>query len=803
MGTVLADESVGTMLFNGWSVSPAGSIIPLSNLQKTGTKEAAATNATADLPLRMVLSPDGRMLLAACAGYNHTGVAVIDLAAKRVAQFVPLPEVFNGLTFSGDGKRVFVSGGDSGKIYPFQYTEGTLTAEKPVKPMPEGRNVFLAGLAVHPKTGQLYVCNEANHEVWILDPVTLTLLGTVATGQHPHSCVFGGDVQHLYVSNWGSRSVSLIDTEAKQHVRDMTVGIRPNDMALSPDGRLFVACSGDNTVHVIQTQTMEKVEPGASPKRRPPEGSREILATSLYASSPEGSTPDAVAVSPDGKTLYVANADNNDVMVVDISEPGESRIAGFIPLGWYPSALCVSRDSRTLLAANGKGVHSDRNAPPKFPPKKKSFRVAFDHPGKLLEGSIALIDRPDAATLVRYTQQVKKNSPYTPATMHRTATTSNCCIPDKLGGECPIKYVLYIIKENRTYDQVFGDFKDAQGKPAGNSDPKLVMYGENVTPNHHQLARDYVLLDNFYCNGEVSVDGHDWCDAAIVTDFKQRAWILSYSGHGNLPGNDETNVPSAGYLWDQCRRHGVSFKCYGEGAGRVPKENRGTWNTLGKNGRDMNRVDGWITDLHAAEKNGEMPQLAIMSLGEDHTVGTSLGRPTPDAAVGSNDVGLGKIVEAASRSKFWKEMAIFVVEDDAQNGPDHVDCHRTVALVASPWARKGVIDSTHYTQAGMVRTIELILGLPPMTQYDAAATPMFGSFLKEQPQSIAFTPRKPAVNLSAINTLNAFGVNISAKMDFDDYDRVDEDQLNRILWAVAKGADATYPPIVLREVIGP
>ncbi len=424
--------------------------------------------------------------------------------------------------------------------------------------------------------------------------------------------------------------------------------------------------------------------------------------------------------------------------------------------------------------------------------------MAFDHPGKLLEGSIAVIPRPDAAALGRYTQQVKQNSPYTPQTMHRAVSKSDCCIPDKTGGDCPIKYVLYIIKENRTYDQVLGDFKDAQGRPAGNGDPALVMYGENVTPNHHQLARDYVLLDNFYCNGEVSVDGHDWCDGAIATDFKQRSWIMSYSRHGKLPGNDEMGTPAAGYLWDHCRRNGVSFKCYGEGAARVPKDNRGTW----KFGRDMERVDGWIADLHAAEKAGELPQLAVMSLGEDHTVGTSPGRPTPEAAVGSNDVALGKIVEAASRSRFWKEMAIFVVEDDAQNGPDHVDCHRTVALVISPWARRGAVDSTPYTQVGMVRTIELILGLPPMTQYDAAATPMFGCFQK-QPQAVAYQPQRPKIDLNAVNDFDAYGANVSAKMDFDDYDRVDEDQLNRILWRVAKGPEKPYPPIARRAVVGP
>ena len=831
-GNAFAEEAkvsaeTSTKLFNGWSISPAGQIIPLEHLEAVvpAAGQSPQTNMTADLPLKMIVSPDGKVLLAACAGYNSTGLAVVDLAAGKVSQFLPEPEVWNGLAFNRDGTKVYLSGGDSGNIYVFDYKAGKLSPGKIVSPAAradaalanknapapskdagpaprprrnargarrERPNVFLAGIAVHASTGDLYVANEANHEVWVLDPETLARKSAIPTGLHPHSCAFGGDGMHLYVSNWGSRSVSIIDTQRGRKVRDVAVGVRPNDMVLSRDGRLFVACSGDNTVHVIPTQTLEQPSLDPNPRRRPSESAREILATSLYPSSPEGSTPDAVAVAPDGKTLYVANADNNDVMVVDITKPGESRIAGFIPVGWYPTALAVSPDSRTLLAANGKGVRSRPSYPP-LATKKRDFGVVFDHPGKTLEGSIAVIARPDAAALARYTQQAKKNSPYAPQLIRRAAVASDCCIPDKAGGECPIKYVLYIIKENRTYDQVLGDFKDAQGRPAGNGDPAIVMYGENVTPNHHQLARDYVLLDNIYCNGEVSVDGHDWCDGAIVSDFKQRAWILNYSGHGTLPGNDETATPAAGFLWDLCRRNGVTFKCYGEGASRVPKENRGTW----KLGRDKDRVQGWIDDLHAAEKEGALPQLAVMSLGEDHTVGTTPGRPTPQAAVGSNDVALGRIVEAASRSRFWKEMAIFVVEDDAQNGPDHVDCHRTVALVISPWAKRGAIDSTHYTQVGMVRTIELILGLPAMTQYDAAATPLFGCFQK-RPLLAAYQPQQPKVDLNAVNSVTVFGAKLSATMDFDDYDRADEDQLNRILWAVAKGPDVPYPPVVRR-----
>ena len=291
------------LLFNGWGVTPAGEHVRIS-----------------DLPLKMVVSPDKKMLLAASGGFNDTGLSVLDISTRQRTQFFPLPEVWNGLAFSADGHHIFVGGGDSGQIYQFTYAGGKVEAADIVKPAPDETLVFLAGIAIHPKTGKVYVCNEANHEIWVLNAQTLAREATVTVGEHPHSCAFGADSRHLYVSNWGGRSVSVVDTQTNRRVRDIPVGIRPNDLTVSKDGRLFVACSGDNTVHVIQTKKLEDSGAAASPARRLPENTREIISTSLYPQSPEGSTPDAVAVSPDGKTLFVANADNNNsVLVVDIS----------------------------------------------------------------------------------------------------------------------------------------------------------------------------------------------------------------------------------------------------------------------------------------------------------------------------------------------------------------------------------------------------------------------------------------------------------------------------------------------------
>ncbi len=769
------------LLFNGWRLTPAGKHEPVP----------------ADMPLKMIVAPDAKAAVAVFSGYNNPGLAVLNLADQTMTQFEKLAHAWNGLAFDKAGKRLFVSGGASGEVHVFNYDNGKVDPLPAVKIAREGVPSFVAAIAVHPESGRLYVCNEANHEVWVLNEQTLAVEQTIAVGLYPHTCMFGADKRHLYVSNWGARSVTIVDTQAGEKLRELSVGVRPNDMALAADGRLFVACAGDNTVHVIQTRTLEKRGEDADSSRRLWDGTREIISTSLYPQSPEGSTPDALAVSPDAKTLFVANADNNCVMVVNISgslnEEKEkyaervSVVEGFIPVGWYPSALAVSADGNTLLVGNGKGLTGPH--PSKDGELQPGGKLKAIHPGKTLEGSISFIAKPDDQQMAAYTAQVRKNAPYKPDSLRQTTQKSNSVIPDKVGAPCPIKYVLYIIKENRTYDQVLGDLKDAKGRPIGNGDPSITLYGEDVTPNQHQLARDYVLLDNLYCNGEVSVDGHSWCDAAIATDWNQRSWTQSYSSRKDkLPGNDELETPTAGYIWDQCRRAGLSFKTYGEGAQRVPSINRGKWGQP----RDMDKCENWIADLHEAEKTGELPRFTIMALGENHTKGTTPGANTPAACVASNDIALGKIVAAASRSKFWKQMAIFVIEDDAQNGPDHVDAHRTIGFVISPWVKRRSIDHTLYTTASMIRTMELILGLPPMTQYDAGATPMFRCFTDE-PTSLAYKVLTPKVDVMAVNTPASPGAKQSAMMDFDEYDEAPEDELNRILWAEAKGPDAPYP----------
>ena len=773
-----------SLLFNGLGLSPAGHHVRIS-----------------DMPLKMLVAPDREAVVAVCAGYREAGVNLVSLDERHERQFISLKEAFNGLVFSPDGKRFYVSGGDGGVIYVFSYAGGKAKLEKTVTPGKRQDPVFLAGLAIQPDTGALYVCNEANHEIWVLQPGSLKFDRAISVGEHPHSCVLGADGTHLYVSNWGGGSVSVVDLITQHRVRDIEVGIRPNDMTLAPDGRLFVACAGDNTVHVIVTAHLEKTGPEASPTRRLWEGTREIISTSLYPLSPEGSTPCALTVSPDGKSLFVVNADQNCVMVVDISgslmedaarhREKISLVNGFIPVGWYPTAVAVSPDNKFLLVGNGKGVASHPSWPPIIRGATAGYRgVGYDPPALLFEGSISFISRPDTAQMAAYTEQVRRNSTYRPEQLQQSPIPGNSVIPAQQGQPCPIRNVIFIIKENRTYDQVMGDMTDAAGHPIGNGAPNLTIYGEKVTPNQHGLAREYVLFDNLFSNSEVSVDGHSWCDAALATDFTQRSWIMSYSRHGRLPGNTEMEVPASGYLWDLCRRQGVSFKNYGEGARRVPSSNRGEWSGA----RDTDRVEHWIADLHQAEKTGELPRFTIMSLGEDHTSGTRPGAPTPEACVGNNDLALGRLVEAASRSRFWNQMAIFIIEDDTQNGPDHVDAHRTTGLVVSPFCKRHYVDSTLYTTASMLRTMELILGLPPLTQYDAGATPMFNCF-QNAVAANTWSAVTPGVDLNGKNTRLSKFAKESSRMNFSDYDLAPEDELNRILWYTARPNEPYPAPI--------
>jgi len=795
-------NGAGTRLPNGWHVTPAGTPIPLPG----------------DLPLKMAFSPDGKSLLVVTGGYHDHGVSVIDPATNKVTQSIPLGKVWAGMCFDAEGDDLYIAGGgppsaeflaNAAKqgadaaltesfhhpILHLKFAGGALTPAAPLDisglsdataKIPgdyhEKFERFTAGLASGPDEA-LYAVNIQNDRVYKLSGKPRTLTASVRVGARPYAAALSPDGRMLAVSNMGAGTVSLLDASNLSERTRIPVGSQPNELVWGKDGRLFVANAGSNSVSIIQNGAVT-----------------ETVKTSLSPADPLGSTPDAVAVSPDGRRLYVANGDNNDVAVIDTSVPKRSRVLGFIPTGWYPSALALAPNGRTLYIGTGKGLSFRANNKPTTPWTRTQpvSGQTYDYIGGVLSGAVSAVRLPDANGLAAYTRQVYAN---TPGLTQKTAQLG----PNLSATLGKIKHVLYIIRENRTYDQVLGDMTQ------GNGDPSLTIFGAQVTPNAHALAAHYVLLDNLYCNGEVSEDGHKWCDAAYATDFIERAWPSSYSSRGEPDGDSRVADSPAGQIWDNCARHGVSFYAYGEAADFTSTPNAppvfmgdkglaghasADYGKIGwfERPRDVGRAGIFLRDLGAAEKTGKWPQFMVMSLPEDHTQGLAAGSFTPVANVAENDEALGMIVEGVSHSRFWKETAIFVIEDDAQNGPDHVDAHRTEGLVLSPYVKRGATDSTQYTTASMVRTMEMILKLPPMTQFDRNATPMLACFTAT-PDLTAWANIGPKVDLEAKNPGKGAGATASAKLDLSGPDRADPDALNAILWHALRPGQPLPVPV--------
>ena len=497
--------------------------------------------------------------------------------------------------------------------------------------------------------------------------------------------------------------------------------------------------------------------------------------------------------------------------VWEVETPGAARSLGFIPVGWYPTCIRLTADGRRLLVANGKGMISDsnRNGPrPGFNPDAPTP----DYIGGLFDGTMSFIELPEegealTAQLAIWTERAFACQPPAADGLFSADELNGHPIPLLPGATSPIEHVIYIVKENRTYDQVLGDM------PEGHGDPTLCLFPERVTPNHHALARQFVLLDNFYVESEVSADGHEWSMGAYATDFVERQWPLSY-GHNRrkkfpYPAEgsfDAAARPAGGYLWDRAIAAGVSFRSYGEWVanGKTPEDPctpkvkalEGRFDPLyrsfDQDYSDLKRADRFLAELARFEQEGAMPRLQIVRLPNDHTSGTSPGKLTPTAFMAENDLAFGQIVEGVSRSKFWPTTAIFVVEDDAQNGPDHVDAHRTIAFVISPWTKHGAVDSSLYSTSSMLRTMELILGLDPMSQFDAAALPMVDSFAKA-PILEPYRCRPAEVALDERNVATAWGAEASLVMDFSVEDAADDLLLNEIVWRSVRGPNSPMP----------
>ncbi|HND89084.1 MAG TPA: alkaline phosphatase family protein, partial [Saprospiraceae bacterium] len=646
-------------------------------------------------------------------------------------------------------------------------------------PWPRGK-ICPAGIALDPSGVRLMTVTKEDSALYVCNTLDLSVSKKIKLESEPFAVLISAQRREVYVSLWGARRVAVFDLLSLQRKADIPVGEHPNEMILDrASRRLFVANSLDNSVSVVDLDSRREME---------------VLNAALYPDAPNGSTTNSLALSADERTLYIANADNNCLAVFDVSRPGESRAQGFIPTGWYPTSVRVV--GRNIFVANGKGMSSLANPKGPSPYHKAADEHAAQYIGSLYLGTLSTIRRPKPAEQAVYTRLVYENTPYDKAREMQTEGEADNPIPRRVGDPSPIRYVFYIIKENRTYDQVFGDL------PEGNGDPALCLFPEKITPNQHALVRDYVLLDNFYVDAEVSADGHNWSTAAYASDFVEKTWPTSYGGRGgnyDFEGTRRIAFPKKGYIWDHCKRAGISYRTYGEFA----DDFKANYETLaghfcpGYSAWDLNYLDierekDWRRDFDSLLAAGQVPRFNSIRFTNDHTSGMAKGAYSPEAAVADNDLAVGRFIEHLSHSPIWKESAVFILEDDAQNGADHVDAHRSTAYVISPYVKRKSVDHTMYSTSSMLRTIELILGLPPMSQYDAAATPMWRCFTS-RPDFSPFRALPPGVPLDTRNAAANRLSEISETFNLAQLDAVPERLFNEVLWKAIKGEHSEMP----------
>src|SRR6185437_4589728 len=689
---------------NGWSLTPLGRSLPLG-----------------DLPLNIAVSPSGKLIAVTNNGQSTQTIQLVDAVHFRLLSEVVIPKSWLGLVFSGDEKSLYASGGNDNRILKYNILQGRLVLADsislgkrwPVKISP-------AGMDIDNVSRKLYVVTKENNCLYTVDLKT-GKSDSLALGAEAYTCLLSPDRKELYISLWGGDKILVYHTGLKKIIRRIAVGDNPNDICLTKNGKfLFVANANDNSVSVIDIKKGEVIE---------------TLNAALYPASRAGSTTNGVALSKDNKTLYIANADNNCLAVFDVSRPGSCKSRGFIPVGWYPTAVKVI--GNRVFVANGKGFTSLPN--PRYRAFDTEKTLAYQKGAKkqeyiagLFRGTLSVFSEPTDAQLGKYSKLVYENSPYNKNDELTAPGEKGNPVPMKIGNPSPIKHVFYIIKENRTYDQVLGDM------PEGNGDSSLCIFGEKITPNLHALAKEFVLLDNFYVDAEVSADGHNWSMGGYATDYLEKTWPTSYGGRGGTydgEGNRAIANNKGGFIWNQCARAGVSYRTYGEFADdykpNIPilKGHYCHYYTgWDQKVRDTTRVGQWERDFDSLVAIHALPQLNTLRIINDHTEGLRKGRPTPFAHCADNDLAVGMLVDYLSRSPVWKESVVFVLEDDAQDGPDHVDAHRSTAYVAGGFVKRHLVDHTMYSTTSVLHTIELILGIPPMTQYDAAAMPLWRCF---------------------------------------------------------------------------
>ncbi len=760
---------------NGWKLTPAGRSLPLG-----------------DLPLNMALSRSRKWMAVTNNGQSVQSIQLIDPAKEKVMDAVVIQKSWYGLKFSPDEKLLYASGGNDNRILKYAIRKNKLVLEDSIllgKKWPE--KISPAGIELDASGRIMYVVTKEDNSLYVLDLTTKNILFKLELKEPAYACLLSADKKNLYISLWGGKKVLIYNIMSRTIQSTIDVGENPNELLLSKNGKyLFVANAGDNAVSVIDMASRKVLE---------------TLNAALYPDAPTGSASNGLALSEDQQTLFVANADNNCLAVFDVSKPGFSQSKGFIPTGWYPTNVKVV--GKKIFVSNGKGFSSKPNAKGPDPSKRdqevnyqqgdyRSKQSRIEYIAGLFKGTMSIIDIPNTNALAAYSQTVYLNTPYTKEREMTSNGETGNPIPMKVGDPSPIKYVFYILKENRTYDQVLGDM------PGGNGDTSLVLFGKNITPNQHKLAEEFVLLDNFYVDGEVSADGHNWSTAANANDYLEKTWPTSYGGRGgsyDAEGNREISNPDRGFIWDYCQRAGVSFRTYGEFADDY-KANYKTlenhfcpyYTSWDETVRDTTRFYQWKREFDSLLTANAVPRFNSLRFINDHTEGQRLGRPTPFAHVADNDLAVGMFIEYLSKSPIWKETAIFIVEDDAQNGPDHVDAHRTTAYVAGGFVKRKFIDHTMYSTSSMLRTIELILGLPPMSQYDAAAEPMWRCF-SSQFNGEAFLAVPALVDLNEKNTKNTPSARLSETFDFSKEDAIPDLVFNEVIWKAVKGEGSKMP----------
>ncbi|MDQ2679688.1 MAG: hypothetical protein M3Y21_01505 [Candidatus Eremiobacteraeota bacterium] len=733
---------------SGWRINPPSGAVAI-----TGT-----------MPQGIALSPDSSKLAVVESGYNPPALRILDAKTLEVVALIPLKGAF-GQPVWQDDSHVWIAGANLDAALLIDIAAKSIT-----QTISTGKGSWPSALALSPDKKLLAISDDLTDQVTVADIVTPGTTRTFKVGSHPSGLTFLGGNQSLYVANRGDSTLSYINLPDGT-VATIPVGRHPVALATwsNPNNLLktylYITDSDDDALTSIEISHRQASSAGGLENLRPVYGPATQLNLGLHAAhlGGYGASPNALAVSPDG-TLYISCGAQNSVVVVK-----NNQVIERIPTGWYPSGLAIA--GSTLYIADGKGEGTRPN--PQFDPfaKKRTGYVAAT-----LDGSVRAVDLRAIAP----NQDVVRNASPTWTAPAQTVVHANG----------PIKHVIYIIKENRSYDQVLGDLAHANG------DPNLVWFGEKITPNQHAMARRFGIFDNAFANAQVSADGHNWTDAGFANDYLERFWPADYGGRRD-PYDFESevgaSVPHGGYLWDAAAAVHISYRDYGESVvynaklnsltpaaraslrGHVDLRYRG-WD-LGYS--DQDRVNEWSREFRAFVHNKNLPRLEIVYLPNDHTSGTQAGKPTPRAYVANNDYALGRLVDAVSHSLYWRSTAIFALEDDAQNGPDHVSNQRSTFYLASAYARPGVYHA-HYSTVSVLHTIELILGLHPLSIYDATARPMYAAF-DTKPTQPPFTAVTPRVSITETNQRTAYDSQLSATLNWSEPDAVDPRTLNKIL----------------------